>query len=424
MYIAFAENPHPQTVSRLEVLINSNQMLTDPLLLAYGALISKASPELQQRMVLFLLKRLPHAEGNDSSLIHLILSLGNTESPHVTSSILDYLQHPELHVQLSSIHALRYATNDTAVQKALIALLSQPGASDDHLAVVIQSLQYGIEHAKNNYQVKPYCSKLATVLCLLAINSENNELIAGVANYLENFYTQESDQLIQIMRSAKASGYKNLNSTRFARGTNWAASNSVYNLVASLSSRRADIRNYPYRKSYIWGKKFGVKKGNVQIAAGGFLGVSRRGDYKIFGRAKAVGRAFGRTKTALDVLVLRQKGRTSTRSRLYAYVIGKTLINLNIRQDSTVCKRYSKPLHRPRNYRLFSFGINIFIYVGTIRISLSAYVKLDTEMYIQFCDNRGSATAAAGLTPTITMTIRASATANILVSLIHRQNYI
>ena len=176
------------------------------------------------------------------------------------------------------------------------------------------------------------------------------------------------------------------------------------------------MKKYGYRKSYIWGKKFGVEKGNVQIAAGGFIGVSRAGDYKLFGRAKAVGHAFGKTKTALDFLVLRQKSSRSTRSKLYANVIGKTLINVDVTQESSVCKRYSKPLHSSKSYKLFSLRLSIFIYVGTLKFSLSGYVKLNTDMYVQFCENRGSITAAAGLTPTITMTLSASATANILVS--------
>ena len=417
MYIAFAENPQPQMVSHLESMIDSNSLSADPLLLAYGALISKASPELQNRMTLFLLKRLPRAETNSSSLIHLLLSLGNTESPHVTGSIVDYLQHPELDVQLSAIYALRYMTNDSLVQKALTAFLSQPDMSEDHLAVVTQSLLYGIEHAQNNYQEKPFSNELATVLALSAIDMENAELHFAIVDYIKSFDTPRSKQLVELLKSARVTEFKDLNNgTRFTRGTNWAESNSVYDLVQPLSTRSADVKQYGYRKSYIWGKKFGVNKGNVQIAAGGFIGVSRAGDYKLFGGAKAVGHAFGKTKTALDLLVLREKSSRSTRSKLYANIIGKTLINVDVTQESSVCMRHSKPLYSSKSYQLFSLQLSVFIYVGTLKFSLSGYVKLNTDMYVQFCENRGSITAAAGLTPTITMTLSASGTANILVS--------
>ena len=107
IYIAFTENPQPQMISELEERIGDDTHSTDPLLLAYGALVAKASPDLQQRMTLFLLNRLSFAETNSSSLIHHVLSLGNTESHQAASSIVGYLQHPDHHVQLSSIYALR-----------------------------------------------------------------------------------------------------------------------------------------------------------------------------------------------------------------------------------------------------------------------------------------------------------------------------
>ena len=88
------------------------------------------------------------------------------------------------------------------------------------------------------------------------------------------------------------------------------------------------MRVYGYCKSFIWGKKFGVDNGNVQIAAGGFAGAARDGGYKLFARGKAVGYAFGRTKTALDFVVHREKTSSYTLTKLYAEIIGKTLINI------------------------------------------------------------------------------------------------
>ena len=417
MYIAFVANPQPQLVSELQTLIGSDVHSTDPLLLAYGAIIATASPDLQSRMIPFLLSRLPHAEMNTSSLIHHILSLGNTGSPHVTSPLIAYLQHPELHVQLSAISALRFMTNDSQVQEALTALLSHPSVSEDHLAVVIQSLLYGIEAAKNNYQEKPFSSKLAAALGLLAMDTNNTELHSAIISYLQEFNTSESRELVEYLSSAPATDSEMYsNSTRFRRGTNWAGRNSVYNLVQPLSTRRADVRKYGYRKSYIWGKQFGVPKGNLQVAAGGFIGVSRAGDYKLFGGGKAVAHAFGRTMTVANFQVYRIKTRRATRSRLYANVMGRTLINLYQGRDSSVCKRYDRPLKRSRNFQVFSFQYPIFIYVGTLRFQLRGYVQLSVGMFVEFCDNRGSITARTGLTPTVTMTLAARAEANILVS--------
>ena len=418
MYIAFVANPQPQLVTELQTLIGSDVHSTDPLLLAYGAIIATASPDLQSRMIPFLLNRLPHAEMNTSSLIHHILSLGNTGSPHVTSPLIAYLQHPELHVQLSAISALRFMTNDSQVQEALTAHLSNPDVSEDLLVVVIQSLLYGIEAAKNNYQQKPFSSKLAAALVLSAMDTNNTELHSAIISYLQEFNTSESRELVEYLSSAPATDSEMYsNSTRFRRGTNWAEKNSVYDLVQPLSTRRADVRKYGYRKSYIWGKRFGVKQGNLQIAAGGLIGVSKAGDYKLFGRAKAVGHAFGRTKTAVDFLVLREKGKRKTHSKLYAYVLGKTLINVDVTRDSSVCKRYSKPLKSTRRFTIFRFRYPIFIFVGTLSFNLRGYIQLRVGMFVKFCENRGSITANAGLTPTISMTLEAGAEVNILVSM-------
>ena len=120
IYIALVENPHPQLVAKLEKLISSDVHSGDPLLLAYGAIIPRASPNLQQRMMLFLINRLPQAETNSTSLIHHILSLGNSASPRITSFLIDYLGHSEKDVQLTSIMAMRFLMNEPSIQKSLI----------------------------------------------------------------------------------------------------------------------------------------------------------------------------------------------------------------------------------------------------------------------------------------------------------------
>ena len=101
IYIALVAKPHPQFVAKLEERISSDAHSGDPLLLAYAGIISRASPDLQQRMTLFLINRLPQAETNSTSLIHHILSLGNAASPRITSFLIDYLGHPDKDVQLT-----------------------------------------------------------------------------------------------------------------------------------------------------------------------------------------------------------------------------------------------------------------------------------------------------------------------------------
>ena len=413
-YIAFATNPQPQMISELENRIGNDTHSTDPLLLTYGALVAKASPDLQQRMTLFLLSRLPQAETNSSSLIHHILSLGNTESHQVTSSLTDYLQHPDHHVQLSSIYALRYATSDSLVQKALTTLLSQSQVSDEHLATVLQCLLYGLEHASNTHTQTPFKIELATELTSSVMNTDNEELQQALIKYLHQVNNEESMDLVRLITSTHTStSYSN--STRLRRGTNWAENNAVYNLISPHSTRQDDVRHYGYRKAYIWGKKFGVEEGNIQVAAGGFIGASTTGEYKVFGRAKAVGHAFGRTATAIDFLVLREKRSTSTSTRLYAEIIGKTLLNINNNFMNNLCGSYSRRLYNTNKYTLFKFEFPIFIYVGTLTFSIAGYVRLNSNLNLEFCLTTSSLSAEAGLDTTITMELQAEASATLLV---------
>ena len=101
--------------------------------------------------------------------------------------------------------------------------------------------------------------------------SDNEDLQYMFASYLQVINSAESSDLLTVLLSFSTI-YSN--STRLKRGTNWAENNGVYNLVSPLSTRQSDVRRYSNHKAYIWGKKFGVSKANVQIAVGGFIGVS------------------------------------------------------------------------------------------------------------------------------------------------------
>jgi hypothetical protein len=244
------------------------------------------------------------------------------------------------------------------------------------------------------------------------MNTDNEDVYHTLVHYLQVINTADSRNLLKSMTSPQKDGYSN--STRSRRGSNWDEYNSVYNLIASQSSRRADESRYPYHKAYIWGKQFGVPKANIQIAAGGFIGVSALGDYKVFGRAKAVGHAFGKTKTAVDVLVLREKTSTSASTKLFVEIVGKVLISVNENSKFTECHSYSRSLYE-RRYTLFDFGIPIFVYVATIRFYLAGHIRLSSDLDLEFCKKSNSVTAAAGLVTTLTMELEAGASANLLL---------
>jgi hypothetical protein len=410
MYIAMVANPQPQMVNELEKLITSDVHSTDPLLLAYGAIIPKTSPELHQRMVLFLVDRLPEAERNTTSLLHHILSLGNSGSPSISSYLIDYLNHPESNVQLTAILAMRFLMREPSVQKSLKDLLAQPHVNEDHLTVIAKSLVYGCERAKINFEEAPFSSDFTEALVALAMNIPNEELHSALSEYLKGVNTPESIKLLQILKFHRNPDFfdDKTNTTRFRRGSTWDESNPDYNIVSPLSVRRNDVQTYQNRLAFIWGKKFGGGDINAQVGAGGFVGIANNGDYKLFGNAVARANCYDRSLTILQFLVLREKDSSSTESWFYAVVMGNTLRNIRLSQDASVCKTLDHSLYEGKQYTIFDFTYSIFVVVGTLNFNLKATVQFTSGMYIEFCENHGSLSVAAGLTPTLTIKVSAS----------------
>ena len=417
IYIALVANPHPQFVAKLEELISSDAHSGDPLLLAYAGIIPRASPDLQQRMTLFLINRLPQAETNSTSLIHHILSLGNAASPHLTSFLIDYLGHPDKDVQLTSILAMRFLMNEPSVQKSLKDLLYQPHTSDEHVAMIAKALLYGTERAKLNYQTKPYSSDFAEALVMSSVHIEDEELHDAITTYLQSINTDSSRDLLKFFKFAKMANYdaKYSNTTRFRRGTQWDEDNSLYDLVQPLAVRQDDVRRYKHRLSYIWAKQFGGRDINTQVAAGGFAGLSDAGDYKLFGRGVAKANCYDRSLTFIEFLVLRQKNSQSTVSRLYANILGITLKNINLTEEASVCVSHEEPIHEGKEYTVFDFTFSIFVVVGTLNFNLKATVQFSAGLYVEGCENHGSLSVAAGMSPTLTIRVYAGGDLEILV---------
>ena len=417
MYLAMVVNPQPQFVAKFEKLISSDVHSGDPLLLAYGAIISRASPILQQHMTLFLTNRLQEAETNSSSLIHHILSLGNSASPNISNFLIDYLSHPEVDVQLTSILAMRFIMNESSIQKSLQNLLTTPDLTEGHIAMIVKALIYGSERAKINNQEKPYSYGLAEALVISAAVIDNEELHMALTSYLQTIGNKHSLDLINILNTVKNATFDRYasNTTRLRRGTQWDESNSVYDLVAPLSERQNDVQMYPNRLSYIWGKQFGGRDISAEIAAGGFVGVSDSGSYKVFGKAIAKAKCYDRSLTFLEFLILRRKSSSSTVSQLYANVLGYTLKNIYVTEDSSVCDSLEEPIYEGREYTVFGFTLSIFVVVGTLNFRLTATVKFSAGMYVEFCDNQGSVTVGAGMSPTITLSVSATGDLEIIV---------
>ena len=57
----------------------------------------------------------------------------------------------------------------------------------------------------------------------------------------------------------------------------------------------------------------------------------------------------------------------------------------------------------------------MFVVVGNLNFNLKATVQFNSGLYVQFCENYGSLTAGAGLSPTITIEVSASGDFEIIV---------
>ena len=284
--------------------------------------------------------------------------------------------------------------------------------------VIAKSLVYGCERAKMNFDEQPFSSDFAEALVALAVKISNEELHLALSEYLKGVDTPDSLELLQILkfhRSSECFDDKS-NTTRFRRGSEWDENNDDYNIVAPLSERQNDVKTYQNRLAYIWGKKFGGADINAQVGAGGFVGVANSGDYKLFGNAVAKANCYDRSLTILQFLILREKDSTLTLSRFYAVVLGVTLKNIQITEDASVCKTLERPLHEGKEYTIFDFTYSIFVVVGTLNFNLKATIQFTAGMYIQFCDNHGSLTVGAGLSPTLTIKVSAGGDLEIVVN--------
>ena len=307
--------------------------------------------------------------------------------------------------------------SEPSVQKSMQHLLTQPETSKDHLSMVAKALLYGTERAKLKHKQRPYSSELAKALVLAAIPIDSEELFFLLRKYLLAINTQDSLLLLQILRTTYFDQKeKYTNTSRHRRGKTWDEKNSVYDLVSPLAQRKYDVKMYPNRRSYIWGKKFGGRDISAQVAAGGFVGANTSGSYKLFGHAIAKATCYDYSLTFLEFLILHTKDSQSTVSQLYANVMGITLKNINKKEGPNACNSIEVPLYEGKEYTIFEFTYSVFVDVGTLDFHLTATVQFTTGMYIEFCDKVGSkVTVGAGLSPTLTMVVSATGDLEIAV---------
>lgn len=394
----------------------------DPLLLAYGALASDKEEGIQASVVKSLIDRLEHLEATNTEstekihpLIHTLHALGNTDSKLSIQTILKYLTHDDIDVQLASINALKAHSNDSKVQQQLQGLMYS-AQFQEQIESVVQMLIEALDKVKDKESHNAYVDALASIGFF-----EDSKLHTLVTHYLQKLGTERALNLDRVLRSVERPveedeetyDIRDESDARVRRGSDWDASNSIYNLVASHSSRKSDVTNHPKHKAYIWGKKFGLKKVYAQIAAGGFAGLKPNGNgYKLFGKVIAQGHAFGKTATALRAEFLRQRTGSSIYQKIYVKVVGKTLIN-EAGTLSAGCNTLTKNLYST-TIKIFKLKFSVFIYVGTLDFYIGMTAKLGLKLKVTVCET--TIKACASLIPSLTLRAEGGASATILVS--------
>jgi len=202
-FIAFIHQADPALLTVLEQKIVSANNYLDPLLLAYGALASETTKARKQRVVTFLLSELKKAPKNETILIHFIHALGNTGSLSALDTIVSFLNHSTLEVQLVSISAMRKLIDSPLVEETLYTMLQITPARFEHVVAIAEALSDGYRYLSG--RDVDYTPPLELQLALVhsAVQLGDAELAELVLSYVENVESSESEGLTEALEQVK-----------------------------------------------------------------------------------------------------------------------------------------------------------------------------------------------------------------------------
>ena len=407
--ISTIQNAHMEFVAGLQQLLLAmeDSVEKDSLLLSFGALASNAQPDVEFAIATFLVQQISSVNDNDVS-IHLLLAMGNTGSNHVVSTIIDYMNHPSKEIQKAALQALVKFTYLEQVQSSLGELLAS-GPDEEILNIVTKILIEGQLYAEEmDIKISMESSYLMlSSLVRAVLRTNDTELIGHVALYVRKVGGERALSLLHQLH------------TRLRRGSDWDASNSNYNCVASQSSRASDVSTYPKHKAYIYGKRLGTSDVNMKVAGGIFLGTSNDcNNMKAFARACAQANVFSESRNLAEIELSAQKSGSTISGRGYAQVGGTTLLNYARSVDATYCLRYDRSLYENRR-RLFRYSYSIWIYAGYVEASISLYLSLTADFDAEMCASLNVnelLSATTGIVPRASLTLEGSASYTFIVS--------
>ena len=261
------------------------------------------------------------------TMVHYIHALGNTGSLFALDTIISFHNHSDLEVQLAFISAMRKLIYDPLVEETLYSILQSMPTSYEHVVAIAETLSDGAKYLEERDIDYTPSIELQTALVASAVQLGDVELAELVLSFVETFETPDSEGLVEALEDIITT---ELSQNRERRGTDWDASNSDYDIVASQGSRAADVRNYPNHRAYIWGKTLGISQANLKLGAGYFLGYHPTcPNVKAFGKAIARANLLRWSWNILHAEVLLEKTNTQVRRKLYFKVLS------NVRADSS-----------------------------------------------------------------------------------------
>ena len=188
----------------------------------------------------------------------------------------------------------------------------------------------------------------------------------------------------------------------------------MYDVVANYEQRRHDVMTYPVHKAYIWGKRLGVSKLELRMGAGAFIGAGCNGS-KIFARAAAKVKVWSKIFPVAQLEYTDIYTDDTAHHRVYVKLGSKVYKDVNKVTNASACDEdiRSKILWQTERRRIFSFGFDIFIFVGSLGASISGTVRSNANATLCLCPQY--LRACADITPTATLRVEGSGRASLLV---------
>ena len=313
------------------------------------------------------------------------------------------------------IRGLGVHLDQPEVQQALMVLLN--GTEEDK---ILEEALVTLKDAFENKILASPSGHLLDTIVKTAVKLENPNLYELLIQYLTLVGTDGAKQHINTLKRQHNYGQvvhdQVSDNVRVRRGSDWDEYNSDYNVVASYSQRRSDVLDYPHHKAYIWGKTFGIDRLNMKMGAGTFVGGYRSGSnksLKLYVKAAARAHVLGRSFTIADLEYSDYTSSSTLYHKVYVRLGTSVHTNINYQYDLS-CRHWTRKLWSSRDFTVFYFCLDYFVYVTDIYFNLRGTVSTSGDAGLSLCPL--DLQACAHIVPSVTLRVSGGANADLLVS--------